>query len=87
MCTCITFFNILKQFLEENLIEIIANGKNTKIIPGTNLQEFILSLNLPQGDLGIAACLNLEIVPKDDWTKHSLKDGDKLEIVEAAPGG
>jgi thiazole synthase len=31
--------------------------------------------------------LNLEIVPRANWDKTELKDGDKLEVVHFVGGG
>jgi len=35
----------------------------------------------------IAVELNGEIVPKSSFQQHLLKDGDKIEIVQAIGGG
>jgi thiamine biosynthesis protein ThiS len=35
----------------------------------------------------VAIELNLQIVPRTQWTSASLKDGDKLEIVHFVGGG
>jgi sulfur carrier protein len=35
----------------------------------------------------VAVELNLQIVPRRQWTSASLKDGDKLEIVHFVGGG
>ncbi|HEV3042174.1 MAG TPA: sulfur carrier protein ThiS [Candidatus Angelobacter sp.] len=35
----------------------------------------------------VAVELNLQIVPRTQWTSASLKDGDKLEIVHFVGGG
>ena len=35
----------------------------------------------------VAVELNREIVPRADWSKAALQDGDKLEIVHFVGGG
>jgi sulfur carrier protein len=35
----------------------------------------------------VAVELNREIVPRADWSKAALRDGDKLEIVHFVGGG
>jgi thiamine biosynthesis protein ThiS len=35
----------------------------------------------------VAVELNREIVPRADWPKAALRDGDKLEIVHFVGGG
>ena len=68
-------------------MQVTINGKNESINENISLRDFILTMNLPQGERGIAACINLEIIPKDEWKNTPIKEGDRLDIVEAAPGG
>lgn len=36
---------------------------------------------------GIAVAVNEEVVPRDDWPRWPLADGDRIEIVTAVQGG
>ena len=68
-------------------INITLNGEKKAINDNQTLEEFLLGLNLEQGRKGLAACVNLEIVSVQDWSKTFLKESDRLEILIAAPGG
>ena len=47
------------------------------------LNEKGIDSNMP----GIALCLNLEVIPKEQWGQTALQDGDRIDLVVAAPGG
>ena len=68
-------------------ISITLNGEEKQIASSLNLAEFLDSLNLEQGRKGLAVCRNLEIIPADSWAEEIVKEGDRLEILIAAPGG
>lgn len=36
---------------------------------------------------GIAIALNLNVVPRIDWSKTQVEDGDEIEIITARQGG
>ncbi|MBD3162922.1 MAG: sulfur carrier protein ThiS [Candidatus Latescibacteria bacterium] len=36
---------------------------------------------------GVAAALNGEVVPREEWFDRALVEGDSIEIVEAVQGG
>ena len=36
---------------------------------------------------GVAVAVNHEVVPRDDWPRRQLVDGDTVEIVTAVQGG
>jgi len=35
----------------------------------------------------MAAAVNMEIVKKEDWDKKTLKEGDKIELLQFVGGG
>ncbi|WP_121257107.1 sulfur carrier protein ThiS [Nocardioides ferulae] len=36
---------------------------------------------------GVAVAVNAQVVPRDDWSRHALVDGDVVELVTAVQGG
>ena len=44
-----------------------------------------LELELP--DKGVAVALNNELVPREEWGVHVVKDGDEIVILKAFCGG
>lgn len=65
-------------------MKVIINNqpKNTN---ASSLQELVSELALP--GQGVAVAVNNEMIPKDCWAAHKIKDGDDILIIKAACGG
>ena len=67
------------------MITIILNGENTQIDSGTNIEQLLDSMNLSEKRLAIE--INQQIIPRSEFSSHSLNEQDKVEIVQAIGGG
>ena len=66
---------------------LIVNGKEKTFERSLTLQTLMSQLDLQTDRKGVALCLNMQVIPKESWERTELSDGDKVEIVIAAPGG
>ena len=69
-------------------MHFVLNGQSREfpqLAPGANLQDLIAELNL-KGDR-VAIEHNGNIVPRTEWAKAVLAEGDRLEIVHFVGGG
>lgn len=66
-------------------VKIIINGKEKIVSEDTTIARLLEELNIKPK--GIAVELNLEIVPKSSYGETTLKDGDRVEIVQMVGGG
>lgn len=66
---------------------LIVNGKEKTFERSLTLQTLMSQLDLQTDRKGVALCLNMQVIPKESWESTELSDGDKVEIVIAAPGG
>jgi thiamine biosynthesis protein ThiS len=69
-------------------MHFVLNGQSRefpRLAPGSNLQDLIAELDL-KGDR-VAVEHNGNIVPRTEWAKASLTEGDRLEIVHFVGGG
>ena len=66
---------------------LTVNGKEKEYSGKLHLRNLVEDLKLETDRNGIAVCLNMQVIPKEEWDSAELKDGDKIEIVIAAPGG
>ncbi len=53
----------------------------------TSLSEYMAGRGYESGRKGVAVAVNGEVVPRSCWGSTTLKDGDRLEIVEPVQGG
>ena len=62
-----------------------VNGENVTCKDNETLLEMIQRLNL-EGKV-MAAAVNMDIVKQDVWSKHTLKEGDVVELLDFVGGG
>jgi thiamine biosynthesis protein ThiS len=69
-------------------MHFVLNGQSRefpRLAPGASLQDLIADLDL-KGDR-VAIEHNGNMVPRTEWAKASLTEGDRLEIVHFVGGG
>ena len=66
------------------MIEIIFNGKSLKMEESTSLQDFA-SKNLPEGKFAIE--VDLEVIPKSQYSTFIIQNGMKIEAITFVGGG
>ena len=66
-------------------VQILLNGQPRRFEPGTTLAGLVASLDL--GGRRMAVKINEEVIPRSEYPKHVLGDGDRVEIVHAVGGG
>ncbi len=64
---------------------IIINGEKREVQEKITVEELLKELALE--DKVMAAAVNMEIVKQDSWNRHTLADGDKLELLDFVGGG
>ena len=66
-------------------MKIQVNGEAREYPEGMTLAELIATLKI--GEKVMAAAVNMEIVKKDLWDEHRLRDGDRVELLHFVGGG
>jgi len=66
-------------------MEIIINGETRIFNEGITINAALKELSLETKVM--AAAINMQIVKQDNWEKTTLKDGDKLELLDFVGGG
>ena len=65
---------------------IQVNGE-AKPLPAEGLAGVLRGLEIDPNARGIAVALNGAVVPRADWAKTALRDGDAVEVVKLFAGG
>jgi sulfur carrier protein len=68
-------------------VTIWLNGHASDLQAGTSLADAIDALAAPLDGRGIAAAVDGEVVPRDQWEAIELSDGQRIEVVQAVQGG
>lgn len=66
-------------------MKVILNGEPTDIRAGSTIGGLLADLQI--GRERVAVEVGMEIVPKAHYDIHTLKEGDKVEIVQFVGGG
>lgn len=66
-------------------MELMINGKTARVERVTTIADLIAARGLKRGLVAVEQ--NGEIVPRDEFARRTLREGDRLEIVHFVGGG
>ena len=66
-------------------MHIVLNGDSFETAGGSTIDTLLQQLGISRERVAVE--LNADIVPKGDYEKRLLSDGDKIEIVHFVGGG
>ena len=66
-------------------MDVRLNGQQHLVDDGATLSDLVSLLKLDRN--WIAVELNQEVIPRARWGEVSLKEGDKIEVVQLVGGG
>lgn len=64
---------------------IHVNGEPSAVTPGTTLRALLAELGAPA--TGVAVAVDAEVVPRGEWERFALRDGVRVEVLQAVQGG
>ena len=67
------------------MITIVLNGEDKTIPKNTNINQLLKDLDLE--NVRLAVEINKEIIPRSNYSLHTLNEHDIVEIVQAIGGG
>ncbi|WP_417660309.1 sulfur carrier protein ThiS [Pseudomonas sp.] len=67
------------------MIEVTINGETQQLPTDLNLSELLARRGLENRRLAIE--LNMQVIPRSQFSQLHLQSGDRLEIVHAIGGG
>jgi sulfur carrier protein len=67
------------------MMKLIINGEIKEFSENVTLENVLKELGLT--DKVMAAAVNMEIVKQNQWATYTLKDNDKLELLDFVGGG
>lgn len=67
------------------MIQVIVNGERRDVAPGRTLEQLLAELEVRRA--GTAVEVNESVIPRSEYEKTTLADGDRIEIVTMLGGG
>jgi sulfur carrier protein len=71
----------------EGTITVFLNGESRELPPGATVAAAVSAAGGSPGGQGVAAAVGGEVVPRGQWDKTPLVEGDRVEVVRAVQGG
>ena len=66
-------------------MNVILNGTERELAEGATLADVLALLDAP--DRGVAVAIDAEVVPRGEWDAITLREGARVEVVQAVQGG
>ncbi len=66
-------------------MNVTLNGSPRELDDGATIADVLALLDAP--DRGVAVAIDAEVVPRGEWEAVTLRDGARIEVVQAVQGG
>ena len=66
-------------------MKVTVNGAEREIAPASSLADVLTALGMPER--GIAVARNDAVVRRGEFAQTLLREGDRIEIIQAVAGG
>ena len=66
-------------------MNVVLNGQPRSIADDATIADVLALLDAP--DRGVAVAMDAEVVPGGEWDDVVLRDGVRIEVVQAVQGG
>jgi sulfur carrier protein len=63
------------------------NGKRVELSDSASVADAVAAAGANSGRRGVAVAVDGEVVPRSGWKETDLRDGQRVEVVEAIQGG
>jgi sulfur carrier protein len=68
-------------------MRIFVNGEPRTVADGATVASLVTESNAPEGERGVAVAIDAEVVPRSEWDRTQLSEGQRVEILAAIQGG
>jgi sulfur carrier protein len=68
-------------------MNVELNGENVDLPDGAAVTDAVEASGTADGQRGVAVAIDGEVVPRSEWERTALRDGQKVEVLAAIQGG
>jgi sulfur carrier protein len=68
-------------------MRVVLNGERHDLGEGATVREAVTATGAPSEGRGVAVALDGEVVPRRSWDEVALREGARVEVVQAVQGG
>jgi sulfur carrier protein len=67
-------------------MRVLLNGEPHELAEGATLDAAVQASGAPS-DRGVAVAVDGEVVPRGQWERFELREGQRVEVLQAVQGG
>jgi sulfur carrier protein len=68
-------------------VNVVLNGEPRRLMADATVREAVAASGAPSEGRGVAVAIDGEVVPRRLWDEVSLREGQRVEVVQAVQGG
>jgi sulfur carrier protein len=68
-------------------VNVVLNGEPRALPHGATVDDAIAASGAPESRRGLAVAVDGEVVPRGEWDATTLRDGQRVEVLQAVQGG
>lgn len=68
-------------------MNVVLNGERRQLTSDATVREAVTATGAPSEGRGVAVAIDGEVVPRRLWDEVSLREGQRVEVVQAVQGG
>jgi sulfur carrier protein len=66
---------------------VVINGRPRRLPEGATLEQAVREAGAPEDGRGVAVAVDGEVVPRREWGRTTLAEGQRVEVLSAVQGG
>ena len=66
---------------------VVLNGQPHELPDGATVAEAVLAVGVSGDGRGVAVALDGEVVPRGEWARTHVSEGQHVEVLHAVQGG
>jgi sulfur carrier protein len=68
-------------------MRLLLNGDACELPDGATLEAAVQATGAPAAGRGLAVAVDGEVVPRGRWERFELREGQRVEVLQAVQGG
>jgi sulfur carrier protein len=68
-------------------VKVVLNGEPRELHDGATVDAAVEVSGAPAAGRGVAVAVDGEVVPRGQWQLTELRDGQRVEVLQAVQGG
>jgi sulfur carrier protein len=68
-------------------MRVVLNGEERELADGASVEAAVAASGAQDPVRGVAVAVDGEVVPRGEWARITLRDGQRVEVLQAVQGG